>query len=56
MIENFLLFIITSISFLIITKDFMDIYLEGKNISALQKLCVWGSFYIIEAIQCHLVR
>ena len=28
----------------------MDIYLEGKNISALQKLCVWGSFYIIEAI------
>lgn len=50
MIERLLLFIITSISFLIITKDFMDIYLKEKNLSVFLKTLIWGIFYIVEAI------
>lgn len=50
MIEDHLLFVITSVSFLIITKDFMDIYLAGKNMSVFWKFCIWGVFYIIETV------
>lgn len=56
MIEDHLLFVITSVSFLIITKDFMDIYLAGKNLPAFQKFCIWGAFYIIEAVGTEYIK
>lgn len=56
MIEDHLLFVITSVSFLIITKDFMDIYLAGKNMSVFWKFCIWGVFYIIETVGTEYIK
>lgn len=56
MIEKILLFVIISFSFLVITKDFMDIYLERKSIPISRRICIWVAFYLMEAIGTEYIK